>query len=150
MRERGAAIGDEARGKGVHIWLGPTVGPLGRKPLGGRNWEGFGADPVLQAVGARETIRGVQEKGVTATVKHLVGNEQEMYRMYNPFQQAYSANIGVFSFAFAGMGKQQRQRKRDRERIRKADNTLSKMTARFTSCTSGPLPRRCAPESAPS
>ena len=96
MYERGVAIGEESRGKGVHIWLGPTVGPLGRKPKGGRNWEGFGADPVLQGVGARETIRGVQEQGVTATVKHLIGNEQEMYRMFNPFQQGYSANIGEF------------------------------------------------------
>ena len=93
MYERGVAIGKEARGKGVHIWLGPAVGPLGRKPKGGRNWEGFGADPVLQGVGGRETIRGLQEQGVTATVKHLIGNEQEMYRMYNPFQYGYSANI---------------------------------------------------------
>lgn len=94
MYERGKAIGEELRGKGVHIWLGPSVGPLGRKPKGGRNWEGFGSDPVLQGFAARETIRGVQEQGVAATVKHFVGNEQEMYRMYNPFQKAYSSNIG--------------------------------------------------------
>jgi beta-glucosidase-like glycosyl hydrolase len=94
LYERGVAMGKEARGKGVNVLLGPTVGPIGRKPKGGRNWEGFGADPVLQAIGARETIKGVQEQGVIATIKHLVGNEQEMYRMYNPFQQAYSANIG--------------------------------------------------------
>ena len=39
-------------------------------------------------------ICSVQEQGVMATIKHLVGNEQEMWRMYNPFQPAYSANIG--------------------------------------------------------
>ncbi|KAF4120697.1 Periplasmic beta-glucosidase [Geosmithia morbida] len=93
MYDRGKAIGEEARGKGVHIWLGPTIGPIGRKPKGGRNWEGFGADPVLQAVAGRETVRGVQDQGVIATIKHLIGNEQEMYRMYNPFQQGYSSNI---------------------------------------------------------
>ncbi|XWX00333.1 hypothetical protein V2A60_008353 [Cordyceps javanica] len=93
MYQRGVAMGKEARGKGVNILLGPTVGPIGRKPKGGRNWEGFGADPTLQATGARQTIKGVQEQGVIATIKHLVGNEQEMYRMYNPVQQAYSANI---------------------------------------------------------
>lgn len=87
-------MGKEARGKGVNIWLGPTVGPIGRKPKGGRNWEGFGADPVLQGVAAHQTIKGVQEQGVIATIKHLVGNEQEMYRMYNPVQRAYSSNIG--------------------------------------------------------
>ncbi|OAA56395.1 beta-glucosidase 2 precursor [Cordyceps fumosorosea ARSEF 2679] len=93
MYRRGVALGQEARGKGVNVLLGPTVGPIGRKPKGGRNWEGFGVDPTLQANGARETIKGIQEQGVIATIKHLVGNEQEMYRMYNPFQQAYSSNI---------------------------------------------------------
>ncbi|KFA62864.1 hypothetical protein S40285_02265 [Stachybotrys chlorohalonatus IBT 40285] len=93
MYERGAAIGQEGRGKGVNVWLGPSVGPLGRKPKGGRNWEGFGSDPVLQGVGAYQTIRGVQDQGMIATIKHLIGNEQEMYRMYNPFQYGYSANI---------------------------------------------------------
>ncbi|KAK3945195.1 glycosyl hydrolase family 3 N terminal domain-containing protein [Diplogelasinospora grovesii] len=90
---RGVALGKEFRGKGANVYLGPTVGPLGRKPLGGRGWEGFGHDPVLQAVGGALTIKGVQEQGVIATVKHLIGNEQEMYRMYNPLQPGYSSNI---------------------------------------------------------
>lgn len=93
MYQRGVAIGKEARGKGVNVWLGPTVGPYGRKPKGGRIWESFGADACLQAAGARETIKGVQEQGVIATIKHWVGNEQEMHRMYNPLQYGYSANI---------------------------------------------------------
>ncbi|PKK55100.1 hypothetical protein CI102_135 [Trichoderma harzianum] len=107
MYQRGVAIGKENRGKGVNVWLGPTVGPIGRKPKGGRNWEGFGADPVLQAVGARETIKGVQEQGVIATIKHFIANEQEMYRMYNPFQYAYSSNLDdrtmheVYAWPFA-------------------------------------------------
>ncbi len=94
MYARGVAMGKEFRGKGANIHLGPTVGPLGRKPLGGRNWEGFGADPVLQAKAAAQHIKGVQEQGVIATIKHYIGNEQEMFRMYNPFQPGYSANIG--------------------------------------------------------
>ncbi|CVL09861.1 hypothetical protein FPRO06_12622 [Fusarium proliferatum] len=95
MYGRGVAIGKEARGKGVNVWLGPSVGPIGRKPKGGRNWEGFGADPSLQGIGARETIKGVQEQGVIATVKHLIGNEQEMYRRQTTdlVSPAYSANI---------------------------------------------------------
>ncbi|KAH6688995.1 glycosyl hydrolase family 3 N terminal domain-containing protein [Plectosphaerella plurivora] len=93
MYQRGVALGKEFRGKGSNIWLGPSVGPLGRKPLGGRNWEGFGSDPVLQAKAAALSIKGVQEQGVIATIKHLIGNEQEMYRMYNPFQEGISSNI---------------------------------------------------------
>jgi hypothetical protein len=39
--QRAKEMGDEFRGKGVHIFLGPvTGGPLGRSPLMGRNWEG--------------------------------------------------------------------------------------------------------------
>lgn len=93
MYRRGIAIGEEFRGKGVNIHLGPNVGPLGRKPRGGRNWEGFGADPVLQGFGAALTIIGIQEKGVIATVKHLIGNEQEQFRQYNTLQAGISSNI---------------------------------------------------------
>jgi beta-glucosidase len=93
---RGYALGEEARGKGVNIQLGPTVGPIGRKPRGGRGWEGFGTDPVLQAVGGSETIKGMQATGVIATVKHFIGNEQEAFRMDiipHGLMRALSANI---------------------------------------------------------
>jgi beta-glucosidase-like glycosyl hydrolase len=40
IRARGEALGAENRGKGVHITLGPAMGPLGKHPAGGRNWEG--------------------------------------------------------------------------------------------------------------
>ncbi|KAK4103958.1 glycoside hydrolase family 3 protein [Parathielavia hyrcaniae] len=93
MYARAVSMGKEYRGKGANVHLGPSVGPLGRKPLGGRNWEGFGSDPVLQAKAAALHIQGIQEQGIIATIKHLIGNEQEMYRMYNPFQPGYSANI---------------------------------------------------------
>ena len=42
MRLRGEALGEEFRGKGADVMLGPVSGPLGRWPQGGRNWEGFG------------------------------------------------------------------------------------------------------------
>jgi beta-glucosidase len=96
MYARGLAFGAEARGKGVNVILGPTIGPLGRKPRGGRNWEGFGADPVLQAYGGALTIKGLQENGVIATAKHFIGNEQEEYRMDiipHGLMQALSSNI---------------------------------------------------------
>jgi beta-glucosidase len=77
---RGLYLGAEFRGKGSHVFLGPVVGPLGRSGYAGRNWEGFSPDPYLSGVAAEETIRGIQENGVQATIKHLVGNEQETQR----------------------------------------------------------------------
>ncbi|KAJ5856447.1 uncharacterized protein N7529_010391 [Penicillium soppii] len=93
MYERGVGIGEEARGKGVNIQLGPSVGALGRKPRGGRNWEGFGADPALQAFGGAETIKGMQSTGAIAAIKHFIGNEQEMHRMSSIVTKGYSSNI---------------------------------------------------------
>lgn len=80
MYARGKAHAIEARGKGVNAILGPCVGPLGRMPAGGRNWEGFGSDPYLQGIAGAETIRGIQSEGIMATVKHFVANEQEHFR----------------------------------------------------------------------
>ena len=37
--QRGYDMGSEHRDKGVDIQLGPAIGPLGRAPEGGRNWE---------------------------------------------------------------------------------------------------------------
>ncbi|KAI2634839.1 glycoside hydrolase family 3 protein [Hypomontagnella submonticulosa] len=80
MYQWGKAHAVEARKKGVNAILGPCIGPLGRMPAGGRNWEGFGADPYLQGVAASQSIKGIQEEGVMATIKHLVANEQEHFR----------------------------------------------------------------------
>ncbi|KAK5175165.1 uncharacterized protein LTR77_000302 [Saxophila tyrrhenica] len=80
MYERGKGHGFEAKKKGIHVILGPSMGPLGRLPAGGRNWEGFGTDPVLQGIAAAETIKGIQDAGVIATAKHYVANEQEHFR----------------------------------------------------------------------
>ena len=80
MRRRGIAMGEEFRGKGVDVQLGPVVGPLGRFPEGGRNWEGFGPDPWLAGVSIAETVQGIQSAGVVACAKHYVMNEQEHFR----------------------------------------------------------------------
>ncbi|KUI62941.1 putative beta-glucosidase E [Cytospora mali] len=95
MYARGKAHGQEARGKGINVLLGPCVGPLGRMPAGGRNWEGFGSDPYLQGIAGAETIKGIQSEGVMATIKHFVANEQEHFRQ--PWEwglpHAISSNI---------------------------------------------------------
>ncbi|KAF2017320.1 glycoside hydrolase family 3 protein [Aaosphaeria arxii CBS 175.79] len=109
MYQRGKAHGEEAKGKGIHVLLGPAMGPLGRMPAGGRNWEGFGSDPVLQAVAAAETIKGIQDAGVIATAKHYIANEQEHFRQAREWAlpNAISSNIDdrtmheVYAWPFA-------------------------------------------------
>lgn len=88
IRQRGQAMGEEHRGKGVTVQLGPVAGPLGRSPEGGRNWEGFSPDPVLTGIAIAETIQGIQSAGVIACAKHLIGNEQEHFRQV-PEAQGY-------------------------------------------------------------
>lgn len=80
VHKRGQAIGREFRAKGAHIALGPCIGPIGLKAQGGRNWESFGSDPYLQGIMGAETVKGIQDEGVVAVAKHLVGNEQEHFR----------------------------------------------------------------------
>ncbi|KAF7345699.1 Glycoside hydrolase family 3 protein [Mycena venus] len=79
MNQRGVAIGQEFKGKGVNVGLGPMMN-LMRAPAAGRNWEGFGGDPYLSGEGAFETITGIQSSGVQATAKHYINNEQEHFR----------------------------------------------------------------------
>ncbi|KAB5542385.1 glycosyl hydrolase family 3 N terminal domain-containing protein [Coniochaeta sp. 2T2.1] len=80
MRRRGEAMGEEFRGKGIDVQLGPVAGPLGRVPAGGRNWEGFSPDPYLTGVAMAETVGGIQSRGVVACAKHYILNEQEHFR----------------------------------------------------------------------
>ncbi|KAK7462212.1 hypothetical protein VKT23_007817 [Stygiomarasmius scandens] len=79
IRLRGKLMGKEHVGKGVNIALGPMMN-MGRVAQGGRNWEGFGADPFLAGEAAYETILGMQEAGVQGCAKHYINNEQEHKR----------------------------------------------------------------------
>ncbi|KAF7324748.1 Glycoside hydrolase family 3 protein [Mycena kentingensis (nom. inval.)] len=79
MQARGVALGEEFRGKGVHVFLGPAM-DLMRNPKAGRAWESFGPDPYLSGEGAFYTVTGVQSVGVQACAKHLASNNQEHWR----------------------------------------------------------------------
>ena len=75
----GVELGRDARAKGVHFLLGPGVNVY-RSPLNGRNFEYFGEDPFLASRVAVGYIKGVQSQGVSATVKHFMGNNSEFDR----------------------------------------------------------------------
>jgi beta-glucosidase len=76
----GAAIARETKGHGKNVILGPAVN-IARTALCGRNFEYFGEDPELASRMAVSYIRGVQNQGVMATVKHFAVNNQETDRM---------------------------------------------------------------------
>jgi beta-glucosidase len=75
----GETIGTDARARGVHFMLGPGVN-IYRAPLNGRNFEYFGEDPFLASRIAVAYIQGMQSKGVSATIKHFMGNNSEFDR----------------------------------------------------------------------
>ena len=75
----GELVGREALDRGCRGLLAPTVN-LHRSPLAGRNFECYSEDPLLTGVLAAAYIRGVQARGVFATVKHFVANDAEFER----------------------------------------------------------------------
>jgi beta-glucosidase len=76
----GQHLADEVRARSADVLLAPTV-CLHRHPLGGRNFESFSEDPLLCGKLSAQYIKGLQEKGIAATIKHFVGNEQETHRL---------------------------------------------------------------------
>ena len=75
----GKSIGEEARYRKKDILLGPGVN-ICRTPLNGRNFEYMGEDPYLSSIMVVPYIKGVQENGVAACVKHYALNNQEFKR----------------------------------------------------------------------
>ncbi|KAJ5084929.1 hypothetical protein NUU61_009508 [Penicillium alfredii] len=80
LSQVGRLMGEEAIAKGTHVVLGPTIN-IQRSPLGGRGFESFSEDGVLSGTLAGHFCKGMQEKGVAATLKHFVCNDQEHERM---------------------------------------------------------------------
>ena len=80
LRRMGEALGDECRAMDVAVLLGPGIN-LKRSPLGGRDFEYFSEDPVLTGILATEWVRGLQSRGVGASLKHFAVNSQETDRM---------------------------------------------------------------------
>ncbi|GAA3485395.1 beta-glucosidase family protein [Streptomyces yanii] len=78
-RRAGRLLAQEARRKGVHVLLAPTVN-LHRSPLGGRHFETYSEDPYLTGEIGAGYVLGVQDGGVGTTVKHFVANDAETDR----------------------------------------------------------------------
>jgi beta-glucosidase len=91
------AVGEEYFGTGHNMVDGALLGPLGRVPegmynlynvdglvlheLGGRQNEAFSPDPYLSGISVAAGVKGQQEAGVIAGVRHFLLYEQETNRM---------------------------------------------------------------------
>ena len=75
------AIGVEAKSKDADVLLGPTIN-LHRHPLGGRHFECYSEDPILTGELASSYVKGVQSEGVSACLKHFIGNDTEYQRHF--------------------------------------------------------------------
>ncbi|MBS1027002.1 beta-glucosidase family protein [Gluconobacter albidus] len=78
--EIGEALAIECRAAGAQILLGPGIN-LRRSPLSGRGFEYFSEDPILTGDMAAGVIRGLQDKGVGASLKHFACNNSEVERI---------------------------------------------------------------------
>ena len=76
----GTVLGSEANDLANGLIEAPTIN-IARVPQNGRTFEGYGEDPYLVGQISASNIRGIQDQGVIANVKHYAGNNQEMDRM---------------------------------------------------------------------
>ncbi|MDE7405381.1 MAG: glycoside hydrolase family 3 C-terminal domain-containing protein [Clostridiales bacterium] len=76
----GEALGIEAASQDVNVVLGPGT-CMKRNPRCGRNFEYFSEDPYLAGKMSAAYIRGIQQNGTAACVKHFAANNQELRRM---------------------------------------------------------------------
>lgn len=106
----GEALAKETLAKGRNLLLGPCVN-IHRFPAGGRNFESFGEDPFLTSRIAVNYIKGMQDNGTIACIKHYALNNQEwqrteldvqvdertMHEIYLPSFEAAVKEAGVYT-----------------------------------------------------
>ena len=75
----GQGLGYEWRLRGKDVILGPAMN-IQRLPVGGRSYEYFSEDPLLNGVLATEYTKGAQDMGTAVSLKHYAVNNQETNR----------------------------------------------------------------------
>lgn len=73
-------LGKEMISNKIDNILGPGMN-IHRNPLNGRNFEYFSEDPYLTGKMAAAQLKGLHSVGVTGTIKHFAGNNQETKRL---------------------------------------------------------------------
>ncbi len=74
--EAGAA---EVEENNIGVWLTPAMN-IHRSPLCGRNFEYFSEDPLIAGKMGAALVKGIQSRGIAASVKHFACNNKETAR----------------------------------------------------------------------
>ena len=78
----GKTIAAEAKDNGINMILAPGMN-MHRNPLNGRHPEYFSEDPVLTGIMAGNQSKGLEDSGVSSSIKHVVANNCETARKRN-------------------------------------------------------------------
>lgn len=96
----GVALGEETKGLGVGVLLGPGAN-IKRDPRCGRNFEYFSEDPYVTGELATAFVNGVQSQGVGTSLKHFAANNQETDRLRRDSQIDERTLREIYLSAFA-------------------------------------------------
>ncbi len=99
----GAALGQECRAVGGRTILGPAIN-ITRTPLNGRTFEYLSEDPYLNSRLVVPIVKGMQEQGVAACIKHFAVNNQETNRMRISSRGQRAGAAGNLFARFQGRG----------------------------------------------
>lgn len=79
MARRGELLAEESLYAGIPLfWAGG--GNIHRTPFGGRNGEYYSEDSILTSLAVTAELTAVQNKGIVPGIKHVAGNDTELYR----------------------------------------------------------------------
>lgn len=93
------AIASDCAEMNEDVILAPGIN-IKRTPLCGRNFEYFSEDPYLTGVLATEYVKGLQESGVGACVKHFCANNREHDRLHQTSEVDLRTLREIYTKAF--------------------------------------------------
>lgn len=79
VQQAAAAGALEVKENNIGIWLSPGMN-IHRSPMCGRNFEYYSEDPLCAGLFAGANVKGVQSRGIAATIKHFCVNNKERMR----------------------------------------------------------------------
>ena len=95
----GEAGAKELKENNLAIWLTPAIN-IHRSPLCGRNFEYYSEDPFVAGMMAAGMVRGIQSRGVSASVKHFALNNKETNRKNSDSRVSERAAREIYLKAF--------------------------------------------------